>query len=69
MWASQQVDGAQATTDQNGRFTLVLHVGIAYEVRAYLNAEPSEQWSAVASRFIAGESAAELKLVLQKPVR
>ena len=69
MWASQQVDGAQASTDHDGRFTLVLHDGVAYEVRASLNAEPSQQWTAVASRFIAGESAAQLKLVLQKSGR
>jgi hypothetical protein len=69
MSAFRQVDGAQATTDEDGRFSLVLHDGVAYDVRAYLNVEASQQWSAVASGFVPGESSAGLRLVLQKPVR
>jgi hypothetical protein len=61
-WSLKQVDGAVATTDEDGRFTLVAHEGIVYEVRAHANVGES-QWSAV-REFTAGTSSEPVALVL-----
>lgn len=67
-WSGRQVDGADATADQNGRFTLLAHEGIAYRVTAYLNVNEA-QWSATIPEFSAGAPGERLDLVLRTRVR
>ena len=69
MSAFRQVEGVNAMTDRDGRFTLTLHEGVAYEVRALLNVDASQQLSAVLPKLTVDESVTSLTLVLQKPMR
>ena len=65
-WQNRTVDKGSVTTDREGRFTLTVHEGITYEVRAYLNTgEPVVQWTTPRVEFSAGPSTTPVRLVLQ----
>ncbi|HKH74345.1 MAG TPA: hypothetical protein VKA59_23460 [Vicinamibacterales bacterium] len=61
----RQVDDASATTDRDGRLTLVLHAGVRYEVLVFLNVTPSEQLNATAP-VPAENSGSEFRVVLKR---
>ena len=68
-WRFRSVD-ARANTDAEGRFTLTLHQGVAYEVSAYANVgSPVVQWNTPRIGIPPSESGTTVRLQLQPPAR
>jgi 5-hydroxyisourate hydrolase-like protein (transthyretin family) len=62
------VDGLDATTDADGRFTAIVHEGIAYEFSAYLNVgQPIVTWTSRRISIPASHSGEPIRLELQPP--
>jgi hypothetical protein len=62
--AVNALSDASATTDREGRFTLVLHAGVRYELLIFLNVTPSELPNATAPVPAEG-STSELRILLK----
>lgn len=67
-WRARWVDDGSTTTGEDGKFSLIVHEGVTYDLQAYVNVgDPIVQWSVRRESIAGGASTEPLVLVLQPP--